>query len=243
MTYDLAHFALGDMLRCGLALRRETKHAATMEEAARAITRHLYDECLEGGAGPRSCPLVRFYKTHVFAELEPALQSFARTQMPEEVPAPQMRCLVLLASAGDEPEWNDRRRSRGHQAVPLPSEQIVRRAPMIAQLIDQLGLPIEAVVQPSPEVVRELSGKSYNVFHVEEAPGSPFIPAQRDFVQPYGIRSVLGFGGLLHTGDLYAAILFSRTPIGADVASRFRTIALDVKSVVFRFKPHEIFDA
>ena len=43
-----------------------------------------------------------------------------------------------------------------------------------------------------------------------EAAGSPYIPAQEDFVQPVGIRSVLGFGGMLPGGDIFVVILFSR---------------------------------
>ena len=53
-----------------------------------------------------------------------------------------MKCLTLLASTGDEPEWRDRHRSRGHQAIPLPSADIVEQAPMVAQLINQLGVPL-----------------------------------------------------------------------------------------------------
>ena len=50
--------------------------------------------------------------------------------------------------------------------------------------------------------------KTYNVFHVPEAFDNPLIPAQEDFVLPYRIKSVLGFGGLLPSGDIFAVILF-----------------------------------
>jgi hypothetical protein len=229
------------MLRCGLAVRRVTKSAASMEEAADAIVRHLHESCVGGDGTRRACPLVRFYKTHPFSDLDPALQTFARTRLGGEPPTPDMKCLVLLASAGEELAWNDRRLSRQHRAIPLPSEQIVAQAPMIAQLVTQLGLPLGALVRPSPQIVGELEGRTYNVFHVEEAAGSPYIPAQADFVVPHAIRSVVGFGGVLRTGDLFAVILFSRAHIRRDVAERFRTIGLDVKSAVFRFKPDEIF--
>lgn len=229
------------MLRLGLAIRRVTKSARTMEEAAAAIVRHLQRSCVGAdGSGP-ACPLVRFYKTHPFAALDAELQAFARARLGAEPPSPAMKCLVLLGSAGEEPAWNDRRTSRQHRAIPLPSEQIVAQAPMIAQLVLQLGLPLGAVVDPSREVLGELEGRTYNVFHVEEAAGSPFIPAQSDFVVPRGIRSVVGFGGVLGSGDLFAVIMFSRAHIRRDVADRFRTIGLDVKSAVFRFKPDEIF--
>ena len=82
---------------------------------------------------------------------------------------------------------------------------------------------------------RGADARTYDVFHVEQALGSPFIPAQRDFVEPYGIASVVGFGGLLRSGELFSVILFSRATIPARCAARFRTIALDVRSSLFAF--------
>jgi hypothetical protein len=146
-----------------------------------------------------------------------------------------MRCLVLLATAGDEPAWNARQSSRGHQAIPLPSAERVRAAPMIMRLIEAMGVDIESLVSAAEPHGRAAEVRTYDVFHVERALGSPFIPAQRDFVEPYGIASVVGFGGLLRSGELFAVILFSRHAIPARSAARFRTIALDVRSSLFAF--------
>jgi hypothetical protein len=150
-------------------------------------------------------------------------------------PEPAMKCLTLLATVGDEPEWNDRRSSEGHQAIPLPSPYVVERAPMIAQLIREFGMDLSDVVRPTGDVVRTLGGKSYGVFHVEEAVGSPYIPAQAGFVDRYGIRSVVGFGGLLPTGDLFGLILFSRVHVPVGSAERFRSLALDLKSCLIPY--------
>jgi hypothetical protein len=90
--------------------------------------------------------------------------------------------------------------------------------------------------------VKELAGKRHGVFHVEDALGSPYIPAQEEFVVPYGIRSVLGFGGLLFNGDLFAVILFSTVRVPATAADRFRTLALDVKSAFSRFGDADVFN-
>ena len=176
--------------------------------------------------------LVRFYKTHPYGALRPELQAFARRALDahaESAPGAAMKCLTLLSTVGAEPEWNDRRRSAGHQAIPLPSAEVLERAPMIAQLVRAFGVEPGALVRPSPGLMRELAGKTYGVFHVAEAAESPYIPAQ-DFVARHGIRSVLGFGGPLPTGDIFAVILFSRAPVPEDAADRFRSLALDLKS-------------
>jgi hypothetical protein len=50
-------------------------------------------------------------------------------------------------------------------------------------------------------------------------------------VDPFGIRSVIGFGGILR-GEMFAVVIFSRVVIPAAVANRFRNIALEVKAVL-----------
>lgn len=242
MAFSLHDFGLHEMLRCGLDLRRALQGAATLEEGARRVTRFFFDSAVGAESGDRECALVRFYKTHAFGALEPELQAFARARMGGREPWSDMRCLVLLASTGEEPAWNSRRLSRGHQAIPLPSVQIVEQAPMIAELVREMGLDLEDVVAPRPQLVRGSEDRAYNVFHVPEAGGSPFIPAQADFVRPFGIRSVLGFGGLMLNGELYAVVLFTRVPVPVESADRFRNIALDLRIAVSAFADGDTFD-
>ena len=242
MTFDLGDFSVPNMLRCSREVRKVATHCGNMEEAANSIVRYFYDAFVNPTDGARSCVMVRFYKTHPYGQLEPDLQQFARAQLGDERASRTMKCLALLATIGDEPAWCDRRQSRGHQAVPLPSVEIVEKAPMISQLVKQMGFEIADVVEPSvAQVPILLEKRTYNVFHVEEALGSPHIPAQAEFVRRYGIRSVVGFGGLLRTGDLFAVILFSRTRISAESAERFRNVSLDVKYALFGFGADQVF--
>jgi hypothetical protein len=240
LTFDLTRFDLGAMLKCSPRLRSVAIDAPTLEVSAQQVCRFLYDE-LRTPSGDRACALVRCYKTVPFSELEPDLQAFARAIMGKEQPKPTMKCLTLMATRGQSPGWNSRFLSYGHKAIPLPSPEIVEQAPMIAQLIKDFGLELTAVLQPTPELVRELAGKSYGVFHVEDALGSPYIPAQ-DFVKSYKIRSVLGCGGMLGTGDLFAVILFTTVQVSTSVADRFKALALDVKAGFARFPESKVFD-
>src|ERR1051325_3857146 len=223
---DLSCLTLSDMTRLGPELRRLDGQAESMEAVAQAIGLRLYEEFTsERPSGP-SCALVRTFVTLPYEALTPGEQQAAAGLLSTD-PVPGLKCLTLLATAGIEPEWNDRRKSVGHQAIPLPSERGVARLPMIAQLIRQLGLDIATVLAPSPELVVDLTQHTFNVFHVAEAVGSPHIPAQQAFVIPYGIRSVVGFGGVLPPGELFATILFSRVPITRDAADLFKTLALN----------------
>jgi hypothetical protein len=240
MSFSLHTFGLREMLRVGLDLRRRTSTSQSLEALAQETVRYFHDECRDDD-GNRECVLVRFYKTHPFGELPADLQAFARGAM-TGIPLPTTQCLTLLATAGDEPAWNSRTASRGHQAIPLPSAQMVEQAPMIAELVRSMGLDVNAVVSPHLDLIQSLSGKTFNVFHVPEAEGSPYIPAQDEFVRRYGVRSVVGFGGILVTGDFYAVILFSRVPVSTEVADRFRNLALDLKLAISASPAHTTFD-
>ncbi len=235
MPFDLASFSLIDMLQCGRGIRQSAADAASLDEAAAAIVEYLYEQLQNEGAVGQRPALVRFYKTRPFSDLDSRLQAFARDAAGGTVLIPETRCLTLVATAGQRPEWCDPRQSVAHQAIPLPSESIVEQAPMIAQLIRAMGFDIREVISPDPSLLEERSGKTYDVFHVEEALGSPYIPVQHDFVVKYGIRSVIGFGGLLPDGELFAVVVFARGPIPPDSAARFRNIALDVKATIHPF--------
>jgi hypothetical protein len=240
MTYDLTRFDLGDMLKCSLRLRETASGLPSLEASAQRVCKFLYDE-LHGPGIQHACALVRCYKTHAFKSLEPDLQRFALGVLGTSPPRPDMKCLTLMATVGATGSWNSRHLSRGHRAIPLPSPEIVEKAPMISQLIKDLGLDVSQVIEPTPDVVKELAGKRYGVFHVEHALGSPHIPAQQEFVVRHGIKSVLGFGGMLATGDLFAVILFATVQVPASTADRFKSLALDVKSAFSRFTDATVF--
>jgi hypothetical protein len=152
-----------------------------------------------------------------------------------------MKCLTLLATRGDRPDWNDRGKSAGHKAIPLPSEKFVSQIPMISRLINQFGLDLNAVLKPDPAIIVDLEQKEYNAFHVPEAVGSPYIPAQQEFVIPNGVQSVLGFGGVLSSGDLFVVILFAKVYIPDNTSSLAKGLAKDVKSALQPFVEGQTF--
>ena len=241
--YDLTKFTLKDMTNCGTVLRKLGADATSMEEVANRTVRYLYDHLVDQQSGARSCVLVRFFKTHPYNELDLELAEYIQ-EIAGQVPTdPTMKCLTLLATAGVKSAWNDRRKSVGHKASPLSGLDIKAKYPMFAQLIKQFGLALDAVAQPDPAILVDLAHKTFNVFHVAEAVGSPYIPAQTNFVVPLGIQSVLGFGGMLPTGNLFTVILFSKVHIPRATAEYFKTLALNVKMALLPFEGLTIFAA
>lgn len=238
---SIGSFGLSDMIRCQSQIRKLSDDASSMEEVAGRVVAHFHRYLADDATGAPSTELVRLYKTHSLGALPAELQDFALSSLGAVDDPKEIKCLTLLATCGTQEAWNDRARSESHKAIPLPSPDVVARSPMIAQLITQFGLKIEAVVDPDPEIVFDLDQKSYNVFHVPEAEGSPYVPAQ-DFVSRYGIKSALGFGGVLPQGDLFAVILFSNQTIQRSTAEFFQTVALSVKVALLPFIEGPVFN-
>jgi hypothetical protein len=234
--YDVADFTLADMSQCGAALRKLGDGAESMEQVADKAVRYLYQQLADKKTGKNAFALVRLFKTHPYEQLEPGLQQFARQCMGERPLFADLKCLTLLGTAGDQPAWNDRARSTQHKAIPLPSKEIVEQFPMITSLIRQFGIEVESLLEPKKDLLLDYAQRTYNVFHVLSAIESPFIPAQADFVIPFGIHSVLGFGGMLPSNNLFAVIMFSKIPIPRDTADLFKSLALTVKLAILPFE-------
>ena len=239
--HDIGNFTMKDMAECSGALRTMGAGATSMEETANRMVRYFYDHFLDGKTGRQAFVLARLFKTHRYDELDEELRAAARNMIGASSPPPSMKCLVLLATAGARPEWNFRRNSQGHKVIPLPSEQFVNRVPMVRQLVQQLGLEIKTLLEPDPKVIMDLTQKTYNVFYVPDAVGNEYVPAQKEFVVPFGVRSVIGFGGMLPSGNLYTTILFSRAHVPPETAEMFKTLALSIGIALLSFVSGRVF--
>ena len=239
--YDFIKFTEDELGECGTTLQTLGSEASSMEDSANKIVTYLYDNITDSATGQRSCALVRFYKTHPYNQLDAGLQGFAQGILGSAPPSDDINCLTLLGTTGDRDQWKSRAQSNGHRAIPLASAEMVASIPMIARLINQFGLEVGSVLRPDPMLIGDLPQKTFNTFFVPEAVGSPYIPAQDDFVIPYGIKSVLGFGGVLSSGELFAVIMFSKTSIPNQTAQRFKNLAPNVKEAVEPFVGNKVF--
>ncbi|MBF0607754.1 MAG: GAF domain-containing protein [Magnetococcales bacterium] len=233
--FDLLRFSLGDMIQCGHLIRQATAGCECMEDAANEILKTLYNNFRDSDTGEGDFALVRFFKTHRFDKLPQelkltALECFA------QVPQEDTSCLTLLATCGIEDAWNRRQTSRGHQVIPLYSVSFVNSLPMIHGLLSQLGVDIHDVVHSNGQKHFTDADKTFGVFYVYDATDNPLVPAQEEFVIPYGIKSVLGFGGELPNGEMFAVMMFCRVYLSDDIAAMFKTLALSVQYAVVPFK-------
>ena len=184
---------------------------------------------------------MRFFITYPYEKLDSELRRHTRTVLGgKDLHDPGLRCQTLLASAGIEPDWNDRRRSRRYKVLPL-TEQIVDAVPMYAQVKDIFGIIMNREVSQDPQLLVELEHETYNVLHVMDVPGNPYIPDQEHLVLPYGIRSVLGLYGMLPSCNLFTMLVFSKAQIPRETSEYFKTLALNVKLAILPFDDRAVF--
>lgn len=236
IIYDFADLKMSDVIKCGIDIRALGKHVDCMEEAASEAVDYFFDNFIDKQTGKKACALVRMFKTHNVDELPSDLQEFAKGMLHKKPKSQSYKCLTLLATAGIKEAWKDRKTSAGHQAIPLPSKEVLNRIPMMRNLIKQMGLDVETVINPDPDLLADLSKKTYNVFHVPDAVNSPYIPAQDDFVKKYGIKSVLGFGSILPSGNVFVIIIFSKVKIDNETARLFNSLSLNIKMLIMPFE-------
>ncbi|NMG08898.1 hypothetical protein [Brasilonema sp. UFV-L1] len=237
---SLTNFTFTDMVECGLDLCQLGLGVESMEAASNKIVRYLYESLIDEQTGAPACALIRCFKTHSYDKLDAELSKIVFSQL-GYIPDLTMKCLMMLATIGDKPEWNSRHTSVGHKVIPLVSEDVVAQFPMISQLLQQFGLDVSTVIRSSRQLMVGTEEKKLNVFHVPVALKSPYIPAQESFVIPFGIKSVLGFGGLLPSGNLFVIIMFSKVFIPRKTAEIFKSLAPNVRSALLRFDEKAIF--
>ena len=229
-----------DASRIGAELAGLGEGAQTMEQVASKIVRHLYDNLIDD-TGARSLALARFYLTHPYRGLDSGLQKLARGVLGGPLPSENINCLTMLATMGENPDWTDRLKSKGHRAIPFANSEMIASIPMISALLSQFGVAVQDAIRDRSHNVA-LANRAYGVFHVREARGSEYIPAQDDFVIRYGVKSVAAFGGVLSSGDLFVTIMFSKATISDDVSQSFEALGPKVKEAVDPFATGRIFN-
>jgi two-component system NtrC family sensor kinase len=240
-SVGLEQFTASDAEACGRVLRSLGEAGTSRQGVAERIVGYFYDNFVSAETGERSCVLVRCFQTSSYASLPLDYQDAADRLLASMKTSRRIRCLALLATRGDKTTWNDVATSTAHQAIPLPSVEVVRRAPMIARLLEAFNVPLDQVVAPAGDLILPGERQSFDVFHVPDAVDSPFIPAQEGFVRAFGVKSVLGMGGVMADGELFAVILFTRVAISREVAEHFRTLAADVKEALSPFAANKVF--
>lgn len=199
------------------------QHSKYLEEAAQALAAALHNRFRE------SVVLARVFVTVPFDELPTTIKRAVRQLAASASAGSELKAttpvLSLIGTHGQEAEWNDRRKSKGHVGIPLISSSFVDSIPMISRLLKELGIPVDWVDSHGAGVISTI-GSAAGLFFVDKAAtatdhqGRKIIAAQ-DFVSRHHVGSVFGAGGAYSRGDIIVIIVFCRDEFSRSVAERF----------------------
>jgi hypothetical protein len=235
----ISHLSLEDFVNLQDKIIEQIHGCTTFEAAAQKYMSILYDELTE------TIVLARLFVTIPFKELPEPNREFvmnlaASADISERING-QTLVLSLLGTRGVDPQWNDRRNSKGHVGIPLVSSDFIERIPMMSRLLKQLGAGIDWIESDDTALVARTIGRMSGIFHVRDAKievdnkGRKIIAAQ-DFVEEHGVKTVFGIGGgYLGSSLFFTTIVFLREYLDKEKAERFMLQANKFKTATLGF--------
>ncbi len=206
---DLAHVDRRELLDVLDQVRGRLRAAPTLEAAAQEVVTVI------AHAFASSVVLSRLFLTVPFGKLPDeqrrAAWHVAEAQSLQSRVNDRTPVLTLLGTYGKHPDWCDRRTSRGHAAIPLCSQVFVDSIPMVARMLQEMGVDLGLVTNGDPYV----DGSGWvGLFYVEDArtarddQGRRIIPAS-DFIEQHSVRTVFGIGKAYANGSIASFVVFA----------------------------------
>jgi hypothetical protein len=230
MSIVLSAVTETDIAKYGQRLFTHYRDQATsFEDAAQKALQDIY-QTFQQADGQPLFGLVRVFRFGVYTELNSELQAQASADVEH--------WLALMGTYGAEAAWCDRRQSQGHRAIPANAPV----TPMLRAAFAQIGLKFgEALAQKQHGVQLQRLEDSYTkYFHVPQALGSDVIPAQTEFVIPYGIASAVGLGSVFMGGAQYMFLGFAKAPISVEDANKFAYLAPSLSTLLAYFNNKQL---
>lgn len=209
---------------------------ASLEEAAQRVTNFLFEVYED------SIMMIRFFATIPFHQLPVSTQRAANTLAEAEGITALMRddtpVLTLLGARGGV-EMQNVKLSFG---IPLVSPEFIASIPMIAELLTELGFPVNGQKRMRPGIGKNgdfettsisfLSGIFYvpDAQHAVNARGEKIISAvdriaacSSDILSK--VQTIFGIGGAYIQGSFMTIIVFSRESLDRKTVELFMPVA------------------
>ncbi len=236
MQIKFNQLSIAEIIKLSKHIKEKCKNLSSFEEAAQELMGALYNSFVtEDGRSP--FVLARFFKSCANVELPDDIRNYIHNRESKGNFISGNKYLTLLGSFGELDNWKNRNLSENYKAFPIHDEHLLDKFPMLSAVFDQIGLNLSQLKQTDKSILIKDYHTQYGVFCVENAEGSNLIPNQAEFVRPYSVKSVFGFGGIYSTSNVYAVIIFSRERLSRKDAQLFLSLNPAVKQITLT---HEI---
>lgn len=208
-------------------LYKYSQECNSMEQAAQNIVRDFYD-MFRTEEGDPEFALVRVFRLTKFEELDPELQASCTIKSGQ--------CLALMGTIGIEEAWCDRRQSQSRKAIPINQNM----SPMFKGVFRELGFSWED--STGDELVSGAALGAMGMiryFHVEDVSSSSYITDQEQFVEPYGIQSVVACGSQFLSDAAFVLIGFSTVPVTEEQAEKLVKLMPHISTLLATFDVRE----
>ncbi|MBM4054944.1 MAG: PAS domain S-box protein [Planctomycetes bacterium] len=234
MRINLNQLSVIEILKLSKHIKGKCFLFSCLEEVAQEFTKIFY-ESFTTDSGKNPFVLVRFFNTCSYHNLPEDIRAYIQSEEQKKKPLPEDRYLTLMGTYGDREEWRSRKDSKNYQAFFLSDPQFHAKFPMFSAVFRQIGIEILSGSQLDMSILIKERHKQLSAFCVENAVGSNLIPKQSEFVEPFAIQSVFGFGGIYPTGNVYIIAIFSREKINKETASLFLSLNPVVKQITLPY--------
>ncbi|PIQ96600.1 MAG: hypothetical protein COV67_08765 [Nitrospinae bacterium CG11_big_fil_rev_8_21_14_0_20_56_8] len=213
-------------------LKERSRGFASTEETCQAYAQTLY-EIFSSNEGSHEISFCQIYKSCAYSAFPADLKNLIQGDRPASPPlSGNSRFLALMASINGEKTHLDENFSNFPRALCLDDPMEMRRFPLFADMIQQIGL--EAPDPQGNKTERKLDRKDHGFgFFLREHTGEAQLngPPADGFV-PHDIRSIFCFGGIFTNRNFFIALIFSRKKISRSKGKILHALVSSLKSVL-----------
>ena len=223
MQINFNQLSIYNIFKLSKHLKDNSSKHSSLEEVAQELSRMLYSSFVtEDGSSP--FVLTRFFKTCTYSELPDDIRNYIHNKEPTRDLISDSKYLTLLGSYGVLDNWRNRNLSENYKAFPIHDEHMLDKFPMLSAVFKQIGFKLPHLKGAETSILLTDSHRQYGVFCVENAEDNKLIPKQAEFVKPYSVKSVFGFGGIYSTFNAYAVLVFARKRFSRKEAQLFLSL-------------------
>jgi PAS domain-containing protein len=222
MKSSITELTLQKVFEFSGLIKKNTGGLSTMEEVCQQLTKSLY-QTFSNSNGKSEFALCRIFKSCSLSDFPPELKKHIRQKTNAGIDE-KTKHIALLGTFGEKKEWCSISNSKNHKILSLNNPNTIKNFPMMLALFNQIGFEIIQSQDNGSLLFSKKEDHDFGLFLVKKAEGNALIPDQEDFVIPLGIKSVFGFGGMFSTGNIFAAIIFSKKSIDINQAEIFHSL-------------------